>query len=353
MGMMKSKIALAVLLHSLLLIILAGCAAEPSAPRLTSTAIPTPTFAATFTPAPTASPAPTLTATPPPESGYLFTWPVAPPSETQMQAAIACESRNWGKVNNFNPASYRVNHPASACDYAMQAISTVESINLMTLEGEGYSAAQQALKENPWMILSDIVFFNAFHTMEIVAPPPFVHSKLKSAIIGYSWTGDNIPISFELEITTDGPVTATGFYQKIVTTGEGEETESVIQSLKINKEINSQNFFTLGQALDNLLPIPQQTSLSLCENHHPDWIITLTYTDGTEITLNSNQSTYLVGIGGPFQTNIDGQDYLLASIDFHEALYEIIKSLALELGSPEAANCSNIPIADILLGAQP
>lgn len=340
-------------LFTFLAITLTACAPTPEATAPTSTTAHTPTFPPTYTAAPPATLVPTFTLTPLPEASYLYNWPIPAPTDAQIQAAIDCENRNWGKAANFDPASYKVSFPASACEYAMQAISTVESIDLMTLVGEGYTTAQQALTENPWLIISDPVFFNAFHTFGIVAPPPFAHSKLESAIIAYSWTGDNNPVSFEIEITTDGPVTATGLYQKIITTGEGDEAESVVQSRKINKEIKSQDFVNLGKSLENLIPIPQQTPLNLCENHHPDWIVTLTYTTGTEITLQSNQSTYLVYMGGPFQTNIDGQDYLLATASFNTAIYELTRQLAIELGNPEEAGCTNIRIAETLLGAQP
>ena len=75
-----------------------------------------------------------------------------------------------------------------------------------------------------------------------------------------------------------------------------------------------------------------------CFDNDPDWTITLVLDDGESLVL-ANHHSNLVGLGGPWQTTIDGQRYLQASSAFPKALWAVLEAASLPLGEPIAYTC--------------
>jgi hypothetical protein len=94
----------------------------------------------------------------------------------------------------------------------------------------------------------------------------------------------------------------------------------------------------LGKSLSNLLPINSQFSLIPCTDNSPDWITIITLKDGTLIDLKTNGSN-MIYIGGPWQTNIDGQNYLQYSVEFIKAMDTLIQEIGLPYGEPMGMYC--------------
>lgn len=333
------------LIALVLVIFLAACAPETpqDVPDQTATPWLTPTLPPTYTPPPTSTPLPTLTPSPAPRPGKLYTWPAAPLTEKQIQEVLDCEEETWTYGNEVDPRTIEIENPSTACEYALLAISSITDFQTLTLPNEGIIAAQQALLLNPGIILANPYFFYSFQDIGIVAPPPFVSNLLVYARIEYEWNGMGTPVSFDLEINADTSVVVTG----VVEQGTGEDSTS--SSQEIEQEVSAALFQGLGKSLANLIPISQQGNLFACFDTYPDWTITLRYEDGYEITLKTNGSNYYPG-GGPFQIEIDGQDYVLASQNFTGILNQLVTQLALPLGEPMAMTCYAEPIARTLLG---
>src|SRR5690606_10324658 len=88
----------------------------------------------------------------------------------------------------------------------------------------------------------------------------------------------------------------------------------------------------------NLVPINSQFPLTTCYDNYPDWTTTLTLKDGSTVELTTNESN-MIYIGGPWQANIDGQNYIQFSIEFIKAIDTLIQEIGLPYGQPMAMTC--------------
>jgi len=102
-----------------------------------------------------------------------------------------------------------------------------------------------------------------------------------------------------------------------------------------------------GDALRDLLPIGRQFTSTPCWDYYPDWTVEMTFADGTVAHMVTNDSN-VVGIGGPWQTEIDGQNYMQYSGAFSQAIGDLFDALSLEFGQTAAMGCGglNNPLED-------
>jgi len=75
------------------------------------------------------------------------------------------------------------------------------------------------------------------------------------------------------------------------------------------------------------------------------WIITITQKNTTQITIKINGSN-MKYIGGMWQTNINGQDYLKFSIEFVAANDSVIQEIGLPYGQPMGIFCAPESVID-------
>ena len=67
--------------------------------------------------------------------------------------------------------------------------------------------------------------------------------------------------------------------------------------------------------------------------------------DGEQLDLSSNESNFFIE-GGPFQTRIEDQNYVMASYDFNLVLNRIIETLELPYGEPWAMYCHPFQVVE-------
>lgn len=322
--------------------VLSACTASEVSPTATVTIIPT----STNTPFPTHTKSPTLvpTSTPFPEpiSGFLFNWPISPLTNDQIQEVLECQDRTWSWPNGpkFNLDTIKIENPQTACDFGLQALANIEDKDTLELSKTGIYSAQQALLRNPGIIFSNQYFFYALGSIDIVDKPTSIQSQLKRVIIQYEWGGIGHPIKSEFSIHGREQPIVSGYIEF----GPFYEDKTTI-TRKIYEEINVEDFQSLDDSLINLIPVNYQAPFFACYDNSPDWIITLEFLDNSKIKLRTNISDYYLE-GGPFQTELEGQNYVLASYEFNRSLINILETLEVfDFGASAAMSCQASPVA--------
>lgn len=323
---------------------LIGCGAVtpvPTAmPTITATIIPTKTPIPTNAPTPTITPRPIITIEP---YSNLFPqiWKLEPLSDEQRKEVINCDieklaNSRYPKNEKSDDLIYLF-EPNTSCDWAVLAFAYSERVkDDESMPDIAKNAFAQAISANPGFAFSTPLFYRFFFdAFTIVSNPPLSEQETTRVQIEYKWTGIGDPVEYTVDIrqANTNPTVVVLSYKP----------SSVVQNLKtkVDKELVQ----TLGKSLSNLLPINTQFSLMPCYDNIPDWVVTITFKDGTTLTMKTSASNMLY-IGGPWQTTIDGQDYLQFSVEFIVALDALIQEIGLPYGQPAAMYCAPESVLD-------
>jgi hypothetical protein len=122
----------------------------------------------------------------------------------------------------------------------------------------------------------------------------------------------------------------------------GEPAEHVA---KLNKKIDPSVVQAFGPALVDFLPVRAPVTADVCTDNYSDWQVDLTFLDGSQLQLKTHQSN-LYTLGAPWQTSIDGQEYVQFSPDLVRAIYGLFSAMELPLGEPYAMYCSWVDVFD-------
>jgi len=336
------------LLLFVLLILTSAC--TPGASQVTPTPeittpfspISTPTPNPTQTPFPTPTPLPTATPTPEPIPGPLYDWPLPPLSDEQIQALLDCQKATWTGGNEINPREIEINELLTACDFGLKALSLITDFDTMELSDLGIHYAQQALLINPGILFANPYFFFAFIRVEVVDSPVPSDRVVQEMTIHYKWSGIGSLVNYSVTLTNGEPPLAVGN----VTLGPGpKDDHDDTTSWAIQQELEPGLLENWGESFVNLIPVKRQGMMYACFDNYPNWVIEITFDDGEQLDLSSNESNFFIE-GGPFQTRIEDQNYVMASYDFNLVLNRIIETLELPYGEPWAMYCHPYPVVE-------
>jgi hypothetical protein len=199
------------------------------------------------------------------------------------------------------------------------------------LPEDGINAFSQAIKNNYGFALATPLFYRYFGTTSIVKQPPFTQQDITDVKIQYTWNGLGKKINYLAEISqanTSPLVKITP--DSMATTGKIIVDKKLIQAL--------------SPTLDNLLPIKSKFSVNPCTDNYPEWSVQITFQDGKNLDLTSDSN--FIPIGGPWETEIEQQNYILFSTTFITALDKIITSMKLPYGQPTAWTCFGDEVFD-------
>jgi hypothetical protein len=256
-------------------------------------------------------------------------WPLAVPSQAQVQNARECDieallvERYPPSVGTEDLADAFV--ARTACDWAVLSVAYADRTDQGQPQlPEGQMAIARSVSLNPAYALTTPVLFAYFGLSNFVEAPPIAQQPLTEVRLLYFWNGLGTDTDYDITISSadseplaSGTVNAQPF--------RGRPSTAVVQGL--------------GAALTDLVPIERPLELVLCSNNYPDWIVTLTYADGTELELVTNLSNAM-GFGGPWQVAIDGQNYVQYSPAFLLSLLDLLDAMQLPLIQPENVDCS-------------
>lgn len=315
-------------------------------PRSTNT----PTVEPTLTLTPTAI----LPTAPPRLKEPLFDWPPPQLTEEQIAASQECLTSDlygerYQNMDGQDPQSlFEAYEPQNGCDWVLYTLVAADYYSEEDFHaGDEWSILQNTIYNNPGLLFSSPwVFYGANYHLEIVAPPPFTEQPLKQVQINYQWSGMGAPVSFDLtiQIEDEAWVTGTANYGSDFVS---EDQEEVNTFLELDQEVMFDIVEELGTSLENLIPVESQGEFFMCYDNYPDWEITLVYEDGTKLMLVTNGSN-IYDMGAPFQTQIDGQNYILGSTTFYETLWLLVSDMGLSLGSPMAMACFDENYMDVV-----
>ena len=299
-------------------------------PQPTETALPTPT------------PLPTTTPIPEPIVGPLYDWPLLPLSDEQIQDVLDCQNATWTGGNEVVPREIKIDELVTACDFGLKALSLVTDFDTFELSDLGIYYAQQALLINPGILFANPYFFFAFIDVEVVESPVPSDRVVQEMNIHYKWSGIGSLVNYSVTITNGEIPRAVGN----VTLGPGpEDDHDDTTSWTIQQELEPGLLENWGESFINLIPVKRQGMMYACFDNYPNWVIQVTFDDGWQLDLSSNWSNFFLE-GGPFQTRLEDQNYVMASYNFNLVLNRIIETLELPYGEPWAMSCHPYPVVE-------
>ncbi|HEX2620936.1 MAG TPA: hypothetical protein VHL11_12335 [Phototrophicaceae bacterium] len=270
---------------------------------------------------------------------FLFDFPLEPSTEDVLTEGYDCVL-----IDIFNEETEPAETPTTeSCKLANQALEyVIERGEDTVISDEEQQVLIDLTTANPALLLRLPVIASYYDKLALVAPPDFTAEPIVEMHFIYKFSGLGNPVNYDITITTASsePVVSG-------TAGNGvegympestHEPAATPEVLPLPETIDPAVIQAFAPALRDLIPIGQQFSSVVCYDYYPDWTITLTFASGEEVTLVTNNSN-VIGVGGPWQTEIDGQNYLQYSGAIANAALGVLDALGLSLGETAAMTC--------------
>lgn len=273
---------------------------------------------------------------------YPLDFPIADLTDAQIKEARDCD------LQAVPPTS--VSKP-TACQLAQQALVLAKA------RGDSSKPADDELELvkkiaalNTGLLLRLDLIAHYYAAAPLIAPPEFSSQSITKLTLAYTFAGLGPSTDYDITITNaDKTPVVTG---KINSRNSFEASSSTPTKLTatpvpLAKTVDSDVVQAFGAALSDFVPIQTQFSSTPCWDYYPDWTIELTFADGTIVSLVTKNSN-VVGIGGPWQTEIDGKFYMQYSAGIQNAIVDLFKALDLKFGETAAMGCGgmNDPLDD-------
>lgn len=267
-------------------------------------------------------------------------WPITPLTAAQIEEVSKCQFEELAAKrypdNILSAKLPDVFSPVSACDWAVLAMAYAErSSEDDTVPEPAKAAFREAISRNYGFAVTTPLVYTYFGEFSLVEVPPFVKQEITAVKIDYTWlglAGSGEPDAFSYSVR----VRIEPAHKPIVSVTVMPESFDPNLSLE---GLDKGKVQALGPALTDLLPTESQFEYIVCTDNYPDWSVSLTFKDGTQLDLTTNRSNFLF-IGGPWQTKIDDQNYFQFSSGFAKAIIDLFEALGLPFGSPAAMFCA-------------
>lgn len=214
--------------------------------------------------------------------------------------------------------------PESNCDWAVLALSYAVRNESESPSQLGLEAFKKAVSKNYGFALAPYVFEYYFGSVHLVKNPQFAEKEIAKVEINYTWSGLGEPSNVHHAVTIE---------KANIIPIISSSTDSIDSSISVDKILVQD----LAKELNDLLPIDSEVQTLFCTDNFPEWFVALTFTDGTKINMKSNSNFLFVG--GPWQTEIEGQRYLQYSQTFATKIVGFLEALGLPLGKPSGMYC--------------
>ena len=260
-------------------------------------------------------------------------WPITPLTVSQIEEVSQCDLEELAAErypdNILSAELPDAFSPVLACDWAVLATAYAERLSEdNTLPEPAKKAFLEAISRNYGFALTMPLFYPYFGEVSLVELPPFAQQEVTAVKIDYTWVGEDDPVSYSVRIEQ-------AHIKPIVSATVIPESFAANLDLE---GLDKGKVQALGLALTDLLPIESQFEYIVCTGNYPDWSISLTFKDGTQLDVTNIESNFIF-IGGPLQTKIDDQNYFQFSFAFSLALFDLFEALDLPFGSPGGMSC--------------
>ncbi len=259
---------------------------------------------------------------------YPAVFPLPPLPKNKILEVGACDIESMAseryQENMKESQLSEIYTPLSACDWAVLAYAYAVRNEKDLPNPLGIDALKNALEENYGYALADPIFYTYFGSIPLVSPPSLVNQEIKEIGISYYWSGLGEPSNIEYSLS-------------IVNASANPVVQSDSSLVSSNIQIDKDVIQELSLGLRDLIPVESRISIVPCTDNYPEWRVIITFTDDTEIVMET--SSNFLGLGGPWSTTIEDQTYIQVSSSFAEKIDQLAKALELPLGEPMAMTC--------------
>lgn len=265
---------------------------------------------------------------------FLFTEPIEIPTAEQIEAAREC-----APLLDAGTPPEDVELEES-CALAFEALQYAEEPRSVA----GREALAAVMRTNPALLLTDALLVPFYNSQPLVSLQVVPESRLTSLRIEYRFSGMGSSVTDDfvfIGLDTASPeLNGTVLFQDWmgITDSTADDAEDLEPTSVDGLEFDLEQVLELPQALTDLVPIEQTFSSQPCWDYYPDWTITFAFADGTEIVAKTNNSN-AIGIGGPWQIELDGQAYMQYSGALADSILDLFASLEFPIGQTAAMGC--------------
>lgn len=264
---------------------------------------------------------------------YPFDFPVSDLTASQLKEARECDLQAIPPANVSKP---------TACQMAQQTLVLAKDRK----ENSEPSAKEIDLVEkiaanNPALLLRLDMIVPYFGWVSLIAPPEFTSQSITKLTLKYDFGGLGGSTNYDITITNADKSPVVSGKTKSDNSFQSDSSSATPTPKPLVKTVDAKFVQAFGAALTDLLPIQTQFSSTPCWDYYPDWTIELTFADKSTLSLVTKSSN-VVGIGGPWQTEIDGKFYMQYSSSIQKAVIDLFKALDLKFGETAAMGCGGM-----------
>ncbi len=266
------------------------------------------------------------------EPDFPLKFPLPIPTEAQIEEARTCDLE-------AKPST--IAGKETACHLAQQALASAKLRLTPTIRPTEIPLVYKILELNPALLLRLSMMGNYFNIGSLVALPDFATIPITRFELTYTFSGLGGSADYEITISNaDKKPAVEGHVNFNFSYGADPSAPTPAPQI-LPKEVDAELVQAFGMALDDFLPIQEQFSSVPCWDYYPDWTIKLTFADKTTLKLVTKDSN-AIGIGGPWQTEIDGQNYMQYSASIVNALNDLFEALNIKFGETAAMGCGSV-----------
>jgi hypothetical protein len=265
---------------------------------------------------------------------FVFEFPLAPATDAQIEEAYACILST-----EDTEATPEAGDVGLACELAQQAFAIGQArAEDTTPTDEELDLFLDVVRQNPALIhrLDMLIYY--FGATDLIAPPEFSDQPIVELELNYEFGGLGNSVNYRIIIkNADAKPVLTG-------TTENSDDYSATPTnggLPLPATTDPALVQAFAPALQDFVPISSPLNIVNCFDYYPDWRIKLTFADDTVVEVVTHGSN-LIGIGGPWQMEIDEQLYMQYSGVFQEPVVNLLEALELPLGTTAASYCGGI-----------
>ncbi len=267
------------------------------------------------------------------EPDYPLDFPVPELTDAQLKEARACDLQA--------KAASTVSKP-TACQLAQRALALAKTRGDNSKpDDKELELIKQITALNPALLLRLDMIVQYFGAIPLIAPPDFATKPITKLTLKYTFSGLGASVDYDITIANADKSPVVAGKIKTDSSFESDNTKPTATPVPLPKTVDVGVVQAFGSALSDFLPIQTQFSSTPCWDYYPDWTIELTFADKTTLTLVTKDSN-VVGVGGPWQTEIDGKFYMQYSASLQVAIGDLFKALDLKFGETAAMGCGGI-----------
>lgn len=233
-----------------------------------------------------------------------------------------------------------IDEDSTACELATMALF----LAFNTREDQDYSSQtieiyQRAIALNPALAVR-LPMLIYFYNTPIVTAPEFTDQAITAMTIHYDFGGLGNSVNYLLEIeNADDEPEITAELENINDYADEGEADSPLELTQ--NTVDADLLQAFSETLVDFVPVANHAQIINCYDYYPDWQIDLTFEDGTQVSLVTNGSNVL-GIGGPWQMEIDDQIYVKNTMNLNDAIIALFDALELPFGQTAASTCGGL-----------